>query len=267
VVLVALAWCSLLVVAQESPTSKPDTLLVFKNGAEVRGTFMGLRDGQYTLRLADGRTMSYPAADVDRMERVADPAASAAPAAAPPESAVPPSEGQAVSTSREASAGSAGADAPAQLAAPTPAPGSKRKVLMVKVADGTTRGGAIGVGSGGALAAALTDALVSRGLSPFVSDRSSIADGIREAKEMSYEYVLRATITEWEDNATAWSGNPDSAAVSLELYDLAATLVSSATHRKKGSSFSMSSKSPDRFLPELVQTTVSKVFGPQKPAK
>ena len=79
VVLVALAWCSLPLAAQDPPGGRPDTLLVFKNGSEVRGTLLGMQDGQYTLRLPDGRTMSYPAADVDRMERLADPAVSAAP--------------------------------------------------------------------------------------------------------------------------------------------------------------------------------------------
>lgn len=57
------------------------------------------------------------------------------------------------------------------------------------------------------------------------------------------------------------------AAQDKPLYDLTATLVASATHHKKGTSFAMSSKSPDRFLPELVQTTVNKVLWPQKPAK
>jgi hypothetical protein len=51
--------------AQQQAT--PDTLLVLKNGAEVRGVFVGFKDGEYTLRLSDGRTMSYPAGDVDRM--------------------------------------------------------------------------------------------------------------------------------------------------------------------------------------------------------
>jgi Domain of unknown function (DUF4823) len=67
-----------------------------------------------------------------------------------------------------------------------------------------------------------------RGFAPFSSDSVSMADAIKEAKERAYDYVLRTNITEWEDNATAWSGKKDSIALSLELYDLAPTLVARA---------------------------------------
>jgi hypothetical protein len=83
VVLAVLAWGSLPLAAQDPPAGRPDTLLVFKNGSEVRGTLLGMQDGQYTLRLPDGRTMAYPAADVERMERLSDPTAAAAPAPPP----------------------------------------------------------------------------------------------------------------------------------------------------------------------------------------
>ena len=49
---------------------KPDTLLVFKNGSEVRGIFIELEDGMYSLRLDDGWVMSYTAAEVERMQRI-----------------------------------------------------------------------------------------------------------------------------------------------------------------------------------------------------
>lgn len=58
------------VLALGPDTAKPDTLLVLKNGAEVRGVFIGLKDDRYTLRLSDGRLMSYPAAEVARMDRL-----------------------------------------------------------------------------------------------------------------------------------------------------------------------------------------------------
>lgn len=51
---------------------------------------IGLKDEQYTLRLPDGRTMTYPAADVDRLERLADSAVAAAPVAAQPTPAPTP---------------------------------------------------------------------------------------------------------------------------------------------------------------------------------
>jgi hypothetical protein len=76
IVLVVVGCCSARVSSQEPQLLKPDTLLVLKNGAEVRGLFVDVKDGQYTLRLPDGRSMTYPVGDVDRMERLTDAAMS-----------------------------------------------------------------------------------------------------------------------------------------------------------------------------------------------
>jgi hypothetical protein len=61
----------------------PDTHLVLKNGAEVQGTFIELREGKYSLRLSDGRVMSYAATDVERMERLSSSETSAPSVPAP----------------------------------------------------------------------------------------------------------------------------------------------------------------------------------------
>lgn len=110
---------------------------------------------------------------------------------------------------------------------------------------------------------ALRDALVARGFAPFSSDSASMADAIKEAKELAYDYVLRASITEWEDNATAWSGKKDSIALSLELYDLTPTLVASGSHRQKGSSFAATDSGPDRLLAKAAEAAVGRVCGPR----
>jgi hypothetical protein len=76
--------CGSVGLANDEPLpSQVDTLLVLKNGAEVRGLFVSVRDGKYTVRLPDGRSMNYEAAEVERMERVGSVPASAAPAPAP----------------------------------------------------------------------------------------------------------------------------------------------------------------------------------------
>ncbi len=49
-------------------TPQPNMRLVLKNGAEVRGEFVEYKDGKYTFRLPDGRMITYPATEVDRME-------------------------------------------------------------------------------------------------------------------------------------------------------------------------------------------------------
>ncbi len=75
---------SLLVVAG-AIAGDPDTLLVLRNGSEVRGVLKGLKDGVYTMELRDGREMAYAVDDVDRMERLAPPPAQ--PPAPPPQTA------------------------------------------------------------------------------------------------------------------------------------------------------------------------------------
>ena len=142
----------------------------------------------------------------------------------------------------------------------------KGKVVILAVADGKERSGDVAGGSGLAVAAALRDGLVVRGIAPFVTEQTSVAEAVKEAHSLGYDYVLRATITEWEDNATEWSGKPDSAALSVELFDLTPVLVSTATHRKKASSMALSSGTPDRFVPELVQFTILRIFGEKQPS-
>ena len=74
--------------------------------------------------------------------------------------------------------------------------------------------------------------------------------------------MLRGTIPEWEDNATAWSGKPDVAALSLELLDVAdRSIVGSPSHRVDSSSWQMFSRRPERFVPEIVDVTLAKIFG------
>ena len=140
------------------------------------------------------------------------------------------------------------------------APVKSGKGLILAVPDGKERGGDVAEGSGGRVAAAVRAGLVARGLSPMVSEHESLSDGAREGRELQYDFVLRVRITEWEDNATEWSGKADSGALSVELYDLTPVLVSSASHRKRASMSAMSSNSPDRFIPELVQAVLRRAL-------
>ena len=64
--------CLALSVSAEDHQPAGDSVLVLKNGAEARGFFVGLKDGLYTLRLHDGRTMTYPVSEVERIEVAVD---------------------------------------------------------------------------------------------------------------------------------------------------------------------------------------------------
>jgi hypothetical protein len=151
--------------------------------------------------------------------------------------------------------------------APGQQPALHGKVVIVPLADGRERGGEVAAGSGSAVTAALRDSLLIRGMSPFVSDHRSFEEGLAQAKALGYQYVLKGEIIEWEDNATEWSGKPDSAGLSIEVYDLTPTLVASGTHRVRSSSMAMTSKTPDRFIPELTKAVLDRAFALSAPAR
>ena len=52
-------------------TPAPDTLLHLKNGSDVRGKLVEIKNGAYVITLPDGRTVLYPTSDVDTAERIA----------------------------------------------------------------------------------------------------------------------------------------------------------------------------------------------------
>ena len=67
----------------------PDTLLKLKNGTEVRGVLVEVKNGVYVLTLTDGKTAMYPTSDVDTAERLLPPPPPPPPAPAPANPAPP----------------------------------------------------------------------------------------------------------------------------------------------------------------------------------
>jgi Domain of unknown function (DUF4823) len=134
------------------------------------------------------------------------------------------------------------------------------KILILSVPDGRESHGNIGGGSGAAVLAGLRQELVGRGMIPFDSDNGTLTDGLKEAATRGDDFVLRGRITVWEDNATAWSGKPDSVAISLELFDVSGTLVSSVVHRQNGSHWAMTDSAPQRLVPEAARLAVARLL-------
>ena len=135
------------------------------------------------------------------------------------------------------------------------------KVLLIPVPDGAERKDGPAEGSGAAMTTSIRDAIIAAGGAPLVAEVSSLEAAFNQAKRVDYEFVLKAVFTEWEDNATAWSGRPDTAALSAELYDAdQATLISTATQREKGTSSTMRSRTPDRFLTAIATAVVAQLF-------
>ncbi|MCU0627589.1 MAG: DUF4823 domain-containing protein [Gemmatimonadaceae bacterium] len=147
--------------------------------------------------------------------------------------------------------------------APELAPAGVRsvKILLMPVPDGVERKEGVAAGSGNAMTIALRDSLVADGGLPRISQAKTLEDALEEAKRLGWRYVLKCTFTEWEDNITAWSGRPDVAALSAELYDAqTGTLVATATHRAQSSTMTWSANSPDELVPRVTSAVLAKIF-------
>ena len=135
------------------------------------------------------------------------------------------------------------------------------KILLLPIPDGVEEDGPA-VGSGQAVYSAVRDALIAKGRQVLAGQKTDLVGAFDEAGALGCRYVLRGTIPEWEDNATEWSGKPDVAALSLELLEVTdRSIVGSATHRVNSSSGQMFSRRPERFIPEIVDATLAKIFG------
>lgn len=136
-------------------------------------------------------------------------------------------------------------------------------VLLMPVPDGKEKeeeGPA--VGSGAAVGALMRDELIRKGFGIQQSEKSSVAEAVAEARSLGFVYVLKVAITEIEDNATEWSGRPDSFSMAAELYDAkTGLLAATASHRIQGGSSQFFARSPERFYPEAVDYVLGKLFG------
>lgn len=136
------------------------------------------------------------------------------------------------------------------------------KILVLPVADGVEREDGPAAGSGMAVTSAIRDALIAHGVAVVVLDTGQVSEPAERATAAGCRYYLKGSIPEWEDNATEWSGKPDAAALSLELFEAdTRELAGSSSHRVASSTGQGFSRRPDRFVPELVDHTLGKLFG------
>lgn len=136
------------------------------------------------------------------------------------------------------------------------------KVVLLDIADGQERGQEATTGSGQAMVGALRDRLMGHTIAVQTIQSVAIEKGYEEATRLGFDYVLRGVFTNWEDNATAWSGNPDRAEFAVELYSVPdKRLAGSASHKVQASGFTLLTGTPMRFIPELADNTLGRLFG------
>jgi len=113
-----------------------------------------------------------------------------------------------------------------------------------------------------ALTAAFRDSLLAHGFPPKIGPHSDLEKGLAEAAAAGIPFVLKVVPTEWEDNATKWSGKPDSATMSFELYSSSTkALVGAGSYAMRSTKNADDNPSPNRFIPELADAGLAKLFG------
>jgi hypothetical protein len=136
------------------------------------------------------------------------------------------------------------------------------KVLILSIADGQEQGQGPAHGSGQGMVSAIRKVLVAHGVPISTTPTWSLATGLDEARRAGFDYTLKGTITLWEDNATAWSGNGDKLTVSVDLYDSKSReLIASSTHKRVATGATFVSGSPDRFMDEVSAGALDKIYG------
>lgn len=139
---------------------------------------------------------------------------------------------------------------------------STAKVLLLRVADGQEQGQEVARGSGEGMVAALRKTLSSHGVPLSTSANMDLSAGLDEAQKTGFDYVLKCTITLWQDNATAWSGNGDKLNISVEVYDAKSrVLAAAATHKRVATGATFVAASPDRFMDEVAVGALSQIYG------
>lgn len=140
------------------------------------------------------------------------------------------------------------------------------RVCYMPIQDGKQRNGETVAGSGVSMTAALRDELLKYHIDALPLQSTSLAKAQSEGVSLGCDKIIHATITEWQDYATEWSGKGDSIALSAEMYDIAGMkMLSTSSYRKKASAVAFVSKSPERFETIVANNTIAKLFGMQMP--
>ena len=136
------------------------------------------------------------------------------------------------------------------------------RVLVLSVADGQKSGQSPAPGSGQGMVAALGKVMAAHNVGISTTAASDLAIGLDQAQKMGFGYLLKCTITLWEDNATAWSGNGDKLSIYVELYDTKSReLVAAATHKRVATGATFMSGTPDRFLDTAATGALGQIYG------
>ena len=139
---------------------------------------------------------------------------------------------------------------------------SNAKIYVLMAPDGVEREEGPAIGSGAAMTAAIREQLIRHGYTVVPGKETSAELALPAATTAQTTYILVSTPTEWEDNLTEWSGKPDRAGLYVELYEVpSGQLVSTAKHRVVSSTSAWVSRETDRFIPELVDQALAKLFG------
>jgi len=128
-----------------------------------------------------------------------------------------------------------------------------KTVFVARIADPISTDEEIILGSGNAASAAVAESLREHGVrvTRFPNDDNS-------------GYTLTTAITHWEHHATEWNFVPDVVAMSMRLVDdKSGAIVAVANSKVVGSSIQFFPQEVDRLLPDAVEDSVTRLYGPR----
>ena len=135
------------------------------------------------------------------------------------------------------------------------------KVLILAVRDGQEQDQPAAPGSGQGMVNALRKVLMDHFIPFSTTEHYNNIQGFEEAEKLNFDYVLKCTITLWENNATAWSGNGDKLKISIEIFDVKSKqLVAIAGHYRVATGATLATGTPDRFMNECALGALSKIY-------
>jgi hypothetical protein len=125
---------------------------------------------------------------------------------------------------------------------------TNRAVYVAPIKDVVDTDGDVAAGSGNLVSTCLRDELTERKI-PVVASPTGDC------------YVMRGTITHWEDHATEWNFSPDKVGMSLEMTDgRSRELVAEARAEVTSSALEFVHAEPDRLAPQLAREAIKRVY-------
>lgn len=133
------------------------------------------------------------------------------------------------------------------------------EILLLTPADGAS-GTKVTPGSGAVVANRVLYQLKTRPCKVTLESNANSIKEIDDAVLAKYKFVIAPTISNWEDNATAWSGKPCRLRLTFDIYDSNRNLITSSNIDAQGTSVTMSATDPSDLIDKPLKEILDELF-------